>query len=167
MTLIPRLSSFAVLTVAMISLFSIILCTAFGQAPLPQQSPITNLPVVTNLSIPTYPRIALLAHIQGVVKIRVTADATRVSGFDEEIGPPMLLKAAEENLRTWEFRDHHQETFTVIFEYRIEEPDQCAIGDSTAILQLPVKALITANGIMTCDPTEQITRRHHWWQFWE
>jgi hypothetical protein len=158
----PGLSNAA--QIVLILIFSGALSPSLGQPP---QSQLTNLPAVTNLSIPTYPRIPLLAHIQGVVKILVTTSGNRVSTFNSETGPPMLIASAKENLRTWEFEDNHPSAFTVEFDYRLEGPGECYSGPITTILQLPHKALISTNPVMFCDPPATITGKRHWWQFWK
>jgi hypothetical protein len=110
------------------------------------------LPVVTSASVPLYPRTALLAHIQGTVKIRVTTDGKRASSLDAESGPPMLAQAAEDNIRTWQFEEHKPLTFLATFHYVIEQPPGCSVGNTTAILHMPTDVEVRANGLHTCDP---------------
>jgi hypothetical protein len=64
-------------------------------------------PLVIAGTMPLYPRTALLVHIHGVAKIRVTTDDKKVSALVAEGGPPMLVKAAKDNILTWEFAEHN------------------------------------------------------------
>lgn len=115
-----------------------------------------GLPVVIAASVPLYPRTALLAHILGTVRIRVTTDGKNISSLDVESGPPMLVKAAEGNVRTWQFEEHKPTTFLVTFQYKIEEPAECSIGNSAVLLHMPSDIVITARGIHTCDPASTV-----------
>jgi outer membrane biosynthesis protein TonB len=91
--------------VGMMVIFGGVFSSAFAQNAGQQ------LPVVVSASVPLYPRTAQLAHIQGTVKIRATTDGKKVSSLDAESGPPMLVQAAEDNLRTWQFEEHKPVTF--------------------------------------------------------
>jgi hypothetical protein len=117
-----------------------------------------NLPLVLGASVPLYPRAALLAHIIGNVKLRVSTDGTRISDVQILSGPPMLARAAQENIRTWQFKEHNPTVFLVTFEYRIEDPAGCAIGNSEAVLHMPLRVQISAKGVHTCDPASEVPR---------
>jgi hypothetical protein len=113
-------------------------------------------PLLRAAKVPTYPRVALLSHIQGVVKIRVTTNGKEVSSVEADSGPPMLVKAAKENVLTWEFEDHAPTTFVTVFTYSIRKPAQCDVGNSIAVLHMPQEVQISANGVKTCDPAKRI-----------
>jgi hypothetical protein len=132
--------------------FMLILGGVFS--PLFAQSAGPELPVVVSASVPLYPRTALLAHIQGVVKIEVTTDGAKVSSVHVETGPPMLAQAAEDNIRTWRFEEHKPATFVVTFRYTIEEPPECDFGNATVLLHMPSEVQVHAKGWHTCDPAE-------------
>lgn len=125
------------------------------QPPSLAQETQQELPLVTAGTIPLYPRLALLARIQGVVKIKVTTDGKRVLSFNSESGPAMLVKAAKENIQTWEFDEHKPTSFVTTFEYRIEEPAHCGFKSGSAILHIPLEVDVSANGLQTCDPIER------------
>jgi len=114
------------------------------------------LPVVASASVPFYPRTALLAHIEGVVKVRVTTDGERTSAANAESGPPMLARAAEQNLRSWQFEEHAPTTFVATFQYRIDEPGLCNVGNSTVVMHMPSDVQVSAQGVHTCDPVSPI-----------
>jgi hypothetical protein len=123
-----------------------------------------SLPVVTSASVPMYPRTPRIAHIDGVVRLRLSTDGARVSSMDVESGPPMLAQAAQENVRTWLFEKHSPTTFDVTFHYTLL-PTKCDsecncddLGNGTAILRLPTEIEVSANEVMTCDPAKELIR---------
>lgn len=111
-----------------------------------------NLPLVIDGKAPLYPVGARAARIQGVVSIKVKIDGERVISLTVESGPPMLVRSAEENIRTWQFAKGKPATFVTIFQYVIEEPSQCGYTNGSSTLNLPTKVLIKVKGIQTCDP---------------
>ncbi len=115
-----------------------------------------ELPVVISAAAPFYPRIENEMHIYGDVRIRVSTDGSKAASFADESGPPMLVQAAKDNIRTWIFDKHKPTSFTVAFRYRIEEEASCAYENSSVILYLPSEVQISAKGIHTCDPAVEI-----------
>ncbi len=111
-----------------------------------------ELPLVLDGKIPVYPLMAREARVQGIVKVRVTTDGKRAASLAAEAGPAMLVKFTKENIQTWEFAKHKPITFVTTFEYHIEDPAQCTFSNGTAVLRLHREALVSANGIETCDP---------------
>jgi len=95
------------------------------------------LPEVVQANVPLYPADALAAHISGEVHLRVTTDGKAVSAKSEETGPPMLVKAAEENVRTWGFANHTATSFEVIFSYKLTDSAKCEAGSRGVVLHLP------------------------------
>jgi hypothetical protein len=120
-----------------------------------------ELPVVSVGTMPLYPRLALVAHIEGVVKIKVTTDGERVSSLDTESGPPMLVEAAKKIIQTWEFEKHKPTSFITTFRYRIEGPAQCGFSNGTAVLHVPLEVEVNANGVQTCDPAVAVKPKGH------
>lgn len=110
-------------------------------------------PVVTAAAVPLYPRTAQLVHIQGTVVIRATTDGRRVSSVVVESGPPMLARAAEENIRTWQFQEHKRTTLHVTYDYVLETPAVCDVENSAVALHLPLAVRITTREVRTCDPS--------------
>ncbi len=74
--------------------------------PLAAQQVRAPLPKVASACIPFYPPLAPPARIQGAVTLRLSTDGKRISTVDAESGPPMLVKAAKENVKTWRFEPH-------------------------------------------------------------
>jgi hypothetical protein len=120
------------------------------------QSSDRELPIVISASVPFYPREANLAHIFGDVRIRVETDGLKVTSFKDESGPPMLVQAAKENIRSWIFGKHKPTTFVVTFRYRFDDDFTCTVGNSSAILHLPTEVQVDAKGVHSCDPTSEI-----------
>ena len=52
-----------------------------------------------------YPQIAVMAHIEGIVRVQfvVSSDGT-TRDLEFESGPPLLMKAAMDSVRTWRFQ---------------------------------------------------------------
>lgn len=83
------------------------------------QQPSESLPRVVQHSEPTYPPLARQTRIQGEVRVKLTTDGESVCDAVAETGHPLLLKAAEENARTWKFVAHAPNTFHVTFRYKL------------------------------------------------
>jgi hypothetical protein len=120
--------------------------------PMFAQKAAQERPLVIAGTMPLYPRTALLVHIHGVAKIRVTTDGKKVSALVAEGGPPMLVKAAKDNILTWEFAEHKPTTFVTTFEYLIDEPATCSVTNGTSVLHMPLEVRVSANDVQTCDP---------------
>jgi hypothetical protein len=95
------------------------------------------LPEVVQASVPLYPADALAAHVAGVVHLHVSTDGKAVTGTSEESGPAMLVKAAEESVRTWGFAPHAATSFDVTFNYKLADSTKCETGSRTVVLHLP------------------------------
>jgi hypothetical protein len=118
----------------------------------------SRLPTVVTAHVPFYPAILQKAHFDGVVHLRVTTDGRRPLTIDQLSGQPMLLKAAVENIRTWEFEQHTPTSFEVSFRYRLlsAKPDSAcnwtAAEPASVVLRLPTEVEISAPTVGTCDP---------------
>jgi hypothetical protein len=112
------------------------------------------LPRVASAGVPLYPPSPRIAHIEGVVRLRVSTDGKRVSGVQIESGQPMLAAAAKENVNTWEFEKHDPTSFEATFRYKILPP-ACELSNPTVLLRLPSEVEVTATGWQTCDPATQ------------
>ena len=129
-----------------------------GSSALAQEAT-PEVPLLSAGIVPLYPRMALAARVQGVVKIRVTTDGKKVSSVEAESGPPMLVAAAKEIILAWKFETHKPTTFETTFEYVIEEPAECYFSNNVAVLKLPLEVRITTKGLKTCDPTAETKPR--------
>jgi hypothetical protein len=120
----------------------------------------TNLPVVSSGDLPLYPGLARVAQIEGDVRLKVTTDGKNVSDVRVESGPPMLAKAAEDNVRSWKFESHVPTSFVAVFSYHLRKDFSCDPDkprNPDLLLRLPVQVGITANISIRdtyCDPTQ-------------
>jgi TonB family protein len=113
------------------------------------------LPVVATASVPFYPPAARVAHIEGTVRLRVVTDGKRASAITAQSGPPMLAAAAEENVRTWQFKVHKPVTFEATFQYKLLSESECDMDNGVVTLHLPTEVQVTAKTWQTCDPAAE------------
>lgn len=128
-----------------------------------QQKP---LPSVVSASVPFYPRITQQAHIDGIVRLRISTDGNRVASVEVESGQPMLAQAAQENVKTWHFEPHSPTTFETTFRYKLlpskcdAECNSCAsVEKPSVLLQLPTNVEVNAKELMVCDSASNKSRR--------
>jgi TonB family protein len=115
---------------------TLLVILALSTLAIPQQSQ-RALPLVTAIDVPFYPPLARTAHLQGVVRIKVTTDGQRVTATHVEEGHKLLAAAAEENARTWRFAPHEPITLVVTYRYKIEREWQGDMTNSGVLLRLP------------------------------
>jgi TonB family protein len=120
-----------------------------------------RLPTVLSASVPFYPRIAQAAHIEGKVQLKVSTDGNRAVSVEIQNGPAMLAKAAQENVKTWQFEQHAPTSFEVTFRYRLlaskcDEKCNCHSPETpSVVLQMPRDIEVTAEEAMLCDPAKR------------
>lgn len=127
-----------------------------------QQKP---LPSVINASVPFYPRVPQQAHIEGVVRLRISTDGHRVASVEVESGQPMLAQAAQENVKTWQFEPHTATTFEATFHYKLL-PSKCdaecnncdSVEKPSVLLHLPNDVEVNAKELMVCDSASSKSR---------
>jgi hypothetical protein len=138
--------------------------------PLAAQQPQAPVPKVMSASVPFYPRLAQETRIQGSVTLRVTTDGKRASAIDTENGPPLLVNAAKENVKTWQFEPHAPTSFEIIFRYKLLDSKcdpECHCDSAekeSVVLQLPTQVDVSAIISMICDPAETIRQRRTIWR---
>jgi hypothetical protein len=98
-------------------LFILLVLAAAAPSAIPQTPDV--LPEVVEHQLPTYPPLARTARVEGDVHIKITTDGESVRDAEVEDGPPLLRKAAEENVRTWKFASHAPGIFHIIFRYKL------------------------------------------------
>ena len=113
-----------------------------------------ELPIVLAAAVPMYPATARMAGIQGDVRIQIKTDGRTVSSMATEIGHPILVQAAQDNIRTWMFKEHKPTKFRTTFKYEIEKQAVCRMDNGLVVLRLPVEVEIKVKGIQTCDPAK-------------
>ena len=127
-----------------------------------------SLPKVVSASVPFYPELARQTRVQGIVTFRVSTDGKRVSAVGAETGHPILVRAATDNVKTWEFKPHAPTSFEVTFRYSLFVPKcdsecKCDLGEGnekeSVVLHLPTDAELNAPTLLTCDPAVDVSRK--------
>lgn len=128
-------------------------CSLWPDFPtaMPQDSKIA-LPRVAGAAVPLYPPLARVAHVQGVVHVKVTTDGRRVVGAHAEDGSKLLAVAAEENVRTWTFATHEPTTFTVTYLYKLDAQLSGDPDNPTVLLRFPTDVEVS---ILPWPPIDQ------------
>jgi TonB family protein len=126
-----------------------------------QQKPV---PSVTSASVPLYPRTPQMAHIDGVVRLRISTDGNRVASVEVQSGQPMLAQAAQDSVKTWQFEPHTPTTFETTFRYKLL-PSKCdaecncdSVEKPSVLLQLPSDVEVNAKELMVCDSASKKPR---------
>src|SRR6266568_6434878 len=105
-----------------------------------------GVPVVVSGEMPLYPLLARQARIQGEVQLQVQTDGSLPVSVTVESGPPMLAKAAQENVKTWRFLKHDPTIFETHFSY-ILDSSSCEAGkpeSARVLLELPSQVELKA-----------------------
>jgi Gram-negative bacterial TonB protein C-terminal len=123
------------------------------------------LPRVVSASVPFYPELARETHIEGAVTLQVSTNGKSVSSINPENGALLLINAARENVKTWQFAPHNPTNFEVTFHYNllpVECDSNCNCGPKekeSVLLQLPTTVEVSAPPLMICDPAVEIRRK--------
>lgn len=128
----------------------------------------SDLPRVVKASVPFYPELARQTHIQGTVILRVSTDGKLVSDVKAESSHPILVAAAIESVKSWEFKPHPAMSFAITFRYTLFVPKcdsdcKCDRGEGgereSVVLHLPTDVELSAPTLLTCDPVAEIVRK--------
>src|SRR5690242_1894907 len=92
-------------------------------ASLQSEASKADTPVVKSGDMPLYPDLWRQARIQGTVRLEVTTDGPYITNVVASGAHKTLLRAAEENIRTWRFYEHRPQTFIVTFVYKLEKEE--------------------------------------------
>jgi len=80
-------------------------------------------PCVIHVESLDYPPVALAAHVDGVVVLRLSIESDgHVQSIEKLSGPGALTNAAEGNARKWVFKAGQQKKVEVRYEFRILAP---------------------------------------------
>jgi outer membrane biosynthesis protein TonB len=124
-----------------------------------QKKPLSG---VISASVPFYPRTPQLAHIEGIVRFRISTDGNRASSIKIQSGQPMLARAAQENVKTWQFEEHSPITFDATFRYKLlpsKCDSQCNCGSvekPSVLMRLPTEVEVNAEELVTCGSCAQV-----------
>jgi TonB family protein len=134
-------------------------CFAFAQGSSPTHAP-QGTPAIANLSPPSYPPIALAAHVWGHVVLSITVQQDGIVTSAEIIsGPAMLREAAVESAKQTRFKcaDCASGTtqFQLVESYELTDPYYCDPPDKSYPRVSQNAGVITFTGqpAGTCDPS--------------
>ncbi len=120
--------------------------TAGDQKPVEQH----NAFRLEHADVPTYPQMAVVARIFGIVEVRVTVKDGQVVNTEVKSSPPgpeILKRATIENIQTWRFYKLDSGTFTTKFIYQLETKKPLDPLNPKVELQLPLLVKITAKPV--------------------
>lgn len=104
------------------------------------QEPSRALPRVIDHAPPIYPQIVKTAHIQGLVRLKITTDGHAVTSVEVVDGPALLLRAASDNVKTWTFVPHTPGTFEVTFDFKIISKDKTTFFAEPGVVDIAALA---------------------------
>jgi len=143
--------------------FGVLLTLVLGASMSGAQRTKSVMPTVSSANVPLYPSVIRTARIQGDVVLRVSTDGLRVSTVEAEGGPPMLVEAAKENVKTWQFEPHKPTSFQITFHYKLLLPTNCdsecncdSEERESVLLQLPTDVKVSAKIPAICDPLGKV-----------
>jgi hypothetical protein len=93
--------------------------------------------MLASAPVPLYPPLARATNTQGFVHVKVQTDGRRVIQAHAEETNKLLVGAAEDNAKNWQFSTHTPLTFTIIYHYRLA--DECGVNNPTVTLHLPTE----------------------------
>lgn len=103
------------------------------------------LPIVVTMAPPTYPIVARLAHVEGIVRLNVTTDGRQVTDVQaQDNAPRLLVTLAEKNVRSWQFEPGDPATFTATYAYKLVTYSIPGADSTSITLKLPLDVAITA-----------------------
>ena len=114
--------------------------------PTPPLNATTTNPAPLRLEhaeVPLYPEPARTANIFGTVEVLVTVKDGAVVNTEVISGPSILRQAATENIQSWNFAYHVNDTFTTKFVYQLAEVGD--VANPKVESQLPY--LVTITGV--------------------
>jgi TonB family protein len=112
--------------------------------------------------VPMYPLLARTARIFGTVEVLVKVKDGKVISAEVKSGPPVLTRAAVENIQSWRFYPLVNAVFITKFTYQLEMKEPLDPDNPKVELQLPLRAKITAVPVRldTQNGTPSVTTTH-------
>jgi hypothetical protein len=107
-----------------------------------------------HIETPEYDRKAHIGHIMGHVTVNATIDASGVVVDTTASGQPMLASFAMKNIRQWTFErpKHAPIQQTIIYDYELEDSQECDISPTRVSFDLPGRVVIAARTVTICEP---------------
>ena len=105
------------------------------------QQPNVALPRVTHAELPNYPPGPHTVNLQGAVRLKVKTDGHKVvdAGVETDGGIVAMSKAAQENVRTWQFAEHEPTVFVVTYRYIIDDQIRPVQNNPTIVFRFPTE----------------------------
>ena len=104
--------------------------------------------IVVHADVPLYPALALAARQSGTVRVRLSVKGGVVVSADAgSAAPSVLVYAAKQNVRTWQFAPDVTSTLDVTYVYELAK-DESGVRENPRIeMQLPSLVRITARPV--------------------
>ena len=135
-----------------IFLFAVVLA-AVGQED-GFRSPVANEKVpnasllVVHADVPVYPALAVAARQSGTVRVRVSIRRGVVDGAEtDSVAPPVLVHAAKENVRTWQFEQGVTCKVDVTYIYELSKEETGVPENPRIEMDLPSLVRVTGKPV--------------------
>lgn len=115
----------------------------YGQWRVPRVA--SSIPLLTAAALPHYPEAARKAGLMGTVVEEVHVHDGTITAVTALFGERLLVAAAEENIKTWQFASSTSATFTTIFRFELERRQTGADENPRIELHLPEYVKIIAH----------------------
>jgi hypothetical protein len=103
------------------------------------------LPLIARAEVALYPPTARVSNVEGQVHLKVITNGHRViRATAEGNGHPLLVRAAQENIRCWGFTVHEPTAFTVTYRDRLVDNIDPKQNNPTVVLRLPTDVAVDA-----------------------
>ncbi|HTS57994.1 MAG TPA: energy transducer TonB [Terriglobales bacterium] len=94
-------------------------------------------PSLVSANIPKYPGVALVAHIEGTVRLTITLEGNSTEPTNIQVisGHPLLNAMTIENLRSWRFENRYAvaRNYEITFEYRLTRDSSVCFESSRKV----------------------------------
>jgi len=114
--------------------------------PMQRQEPRVE-PAPVEMTLPEYPPGARMIDYEGVVLVAVTVVAGEVTQAEVQFGDPALVHEAVTNVQTWRFSPDVSTTFTVEYDFRLENRPRGSGGNAALEMRLPGYVRVTGQRI--------------------
>jgi hypothetical protein len=101
-------------------------------------------PLVLRADAPIYPPLARMARITGKIAAKFTVVRGEVASTEIGLGHPLLVKATNENIKSWHFSPEVTGIFMTTFDYRLEGRETATMQNPRTVMWLPESVRIVA-----------------------
>lgn len=112
-----------------------------------QRQEAENQPVPIEMALPAYPARARMIDYEGVVLVAVTVAAGEVTKAEVQFGDPVLVHEAVTNVQTWRFAPDVNTSFTVEYDFHLEDRARAEGGNPSLEMRLPTYVRVTGQRI--------------------